>query len=97
MPGSLGSRTRKKTNPRLWEGRWGINTLYGTTQAGTGLLRAGESPQSPYLRIVARTLMSFQNPDGGFNSANACLIWDIAQAIEVGAPTWRRQLEVFHR
>ena len=34
----------------LWEGRWGINTLYGTTQAGTGLLRAGESPQSPYLR-----------------------------------------------
>ena len=25
----------------LWEGRWGINTLYGTTQAGTGLLRAG--------------------------------------------------------
>ena len=34
----------------LWEGRWGINTLYGTTQAGTGLLRAGESPQAPYLQ-----------------------------------------------
>ena len=53
----------------LWEGRWGINTLYGTTQAGTGLLRAGESPQSPYLRMAARTLMSFQNPDGGFGES----------------------------
>jgi squalene-hopene/tetraprenyl-beta-curcumene cyclase len=53
----------------LWEGRWGINTLYGTTQAGIGLLRAGESPQSPYLRKAARTLMSFQNSDGGFGES----------------------------
>jgi squalene-hopene/tetraprenyl-beta-curcumene cyclase len=53
----------------LWEGRWGINTLYGTTQAGTGLLRAGESPQSPYLLKAARTLMSFQNRDGGFGES----------------------------
>jgi squalene-hopene/tetraprenyl-beta-curcumene cyclase len=53
----------------LWEGRWGINTLYGTTQAGTGLLRAGESPRSPYLLQAARTLMSFQNPDGGFGES----------------------------
>jgi squalene-hopene/tetraprenyl-beta-curcumene cyclase len=53
----------------LWKGRWGINTLYGTTQAGTGLLRAGESPQSPYLCRAARTLMSFQNPDGGFGES----------------------------
>jgi squalene-hopene/tetraprenyl-beta-curcumene cyclase len=53
----------------LWEGRWGINTLYGTTQAGTGLLRAGESPQAPYLQQAARTLMSFQNADGGFGES----------------------------
>jgi squalene-hopene/tetraprenyl-beta-curcumene cyclase len=53
----------------LWEGRWGINTLYGTTQAGTGLLRAGESPQAPYLQRAARTLMSFQNRDGGFGES----------------------------
>ena len=53
----------------LWEGRWGINTLYGTTQAGIGLLRAGESPQSPYLLTAARTLMSFQNADGGFGES----------------------------
>jgi squalene-hopene/tetraprenyl-beta-curcumene cyclase len=53
----------------LWEGRWGINTLYGTTQAGIGLLRAGESPQAPYLQRAARTLMSFQNADGGFGES----------------------------
>ena len=53
----------------LWEGRWGINAIYGTTQAGTGLLRAGESPRSPYLLHAARTLMSFQNPDGGFGES----------------------------
>ena len=53
----------------LWQGRWGINTLYGTTQAGAGLLRAGESPQAPYLQRAARTLMSFQNADGGFGES----------------------------
>ena len=62
---------RKTQDPAtgLWEGRWGVNTLYGTTQAGTGLLRAGESSQSPYLLKAARTLMSFQNPDGGFGES----------------------------
>lgn len=53
----------------LWEGRWGINTLYGTTQAGTGLLRAGESPQSPYLLRAAKTLIGLQNSDGGFGES----------------------------
>lgn len=53
----------------LWEGRWGINAIYGTTQAGTGLLRAGESPRSPYLLNAAKTLMSFQNRDGGFGES----------------------------
>jgi len=53
----------------LWEGRWGINTLYGTTQAGTGLLRVGESPQAPYLQRATRMLMSFQNADGGFGES----------------------------
>jgi len=62
---------RRTQHPRtgLWEGRWGINTLYGTTQAGIGLLRAGESPQLPYLLTAARTLMSFQNADGGFGES----------------------------
>jgi squalene-hopene/tetraprenyl-beta-curcumene cyclase len=71
----------------LWEGRWGINTLYGTTQAGTGLLRAGESPQSPYLRMAARTLMSFQNPDGGFGESTLSYLDDGHHGRGTSTPT----------
>lgn len=62
---------RRTQDPQtgLWEGRWGINTLYGTTQAGLGLLRAGESPEAPYLRKAIQTLMSLQNADGGFGES----------------------------
>jgi hypothetical protein len=71
----------------LWEGRWGINTLYGTTQAGTGLLRAGESPQAPYLRMAARTLMSFQNPDGGFGESTLSYLDDGHHGRGTSTPT----------
>lgn len=53
----------------LWEGRWGVNTLYGAFLAGTGLLHAGESPRSPYLLKAAAKLISLQNPDGGFGES----------------------------
>jgi squalene-hopene/tetraprenyl-beta-curcumene cyclase len=71
----------------LWEGRWGINTLYGTTQAGTGLLRAGESPQSPYLLRAARVLMSFQNPDGGFGESTLSYLDDGHRGRGTSTPT----------
>jgi squalene-hopene/tetraprenyl-beta-curcumene cyclase len=58
----------------LWEGRWGVNTLYGTTHAGIGLLRVGESNRSPCLRKAAQTLMSFQNADGGFGESTLSYI-----------------------
>jgi squalene-hopene/tetraprenyl-beta-curcumene cyclase len=71
----------------LWRGRWGINTLYGTTQAGTGLLRAGESSQSPYLRMAARTLVSFQNPDGGFGESTLSYLDDGHNGRGISTPT----------
>jgi len=71
----------------LWEGRWGINTLYGTTQAGTGLLRAGESAQSPYLLKAARTLVSFQNPDGGFGESTLSYLDDGHRGRGASTPT----------
>ena len=71
----------------LWEGRWGINTLYGTTQAGTGLLRAGESPQSPYLLKAARTLMGFQNSDGGFGESTLSYLDDGHRGRGTSTPT----------
>jgi squalene--tetrahymanol cyclase len=71
----------------LWKGRWGINTLYGTTQAGIGLLRAGESPQSPYLLSAAKTLMSFQNPDGGFGESTLSYLDDGHRGRGASTPT----------
>jgi squalene cyclase len=71
----------------LWEGRWGINTLYGTTQAGAGLLRAGESPQAPYLQRAARTLMSFQNADGGFGESTLSYLDDGHRGRGASTPT----------
>lgn len=60
----------------LWQGRWGINTIYGTTQAGAGLLRAGEDPRAAYLRRAADTLIEFQNPDGGFGESTLSYLDD---------------------
>jgi squalene-hopene/tetraprenyl-beta-curcumene cyclase len=71
----------------LWEGRWGINTLYGTTRAGIGLLRVGESPQSPRLQRAAQTLMSFQNPDGGFGESTLSYVDDGHRGRGASTPT----------
>jgi squalene-hopene/tetraprenyl-beta-curcumene cyclase len=71
----------------LWEGRWGINTLYGTTQAGIGLLRAGESPQAAYLQRAARTVMSFQNADGGFGESTLSYLDDGHRGRGASTPT----------
>ena len=71
----------------LWKGRWGVNTLYGTTQAGTGLLRAGESRQAPYLLQAARTLMGFQNADGGFGESTLSYLQDGHRGRGASTPT----------
>lgn len=49
-----------------WEGRWGVNTLYGTGLAMMGLAAAGVPPDSPAMVRAAGWLESSQNPDGGW-------------------------------
>ena len=73
----------------LWEGRWGINTLYGTTQAGTGLLRAGESPQSPYLLRAAYPISMMAIGAGGQAprpKARGCLSFSVKWGFEMPIP-----------
>ena len=87
---------RRTQNPLtgLWKGRWGINTLYGTTQAGIGLLRAGELPASAYLCRAAVTLMSFQNSDGGFGELTLSYLDDGHHGRGTSTPTqsaWVRE------
>src|SRR5262245_10761710 len=49
-----------------WSGRWGVNALYGTWLAVTGLVAAGEDAGSAYLRRAADWLVARQNADGGW-------------------------------
>lgn len=62
-------RTQVLKKP-VWFGRWGINYLYGTHAAITGLLKVGVSPQSPYLKRAALWIEQHQNLDGGFGESS---------------------------
>ena len=49
-----------------WDGRWGVNALYGTWQAVGGIVWAGADPDEPMLARTLDWLRRRQNPDGGF-------------------------------
>ncbi len=59
-----------------WEGRWGVNYLYGTWCVLTGLLAIGEDPQNPRIREAVEWLLSVQNPDGGWGESCAGYLSD---------------------
>lgn len=50
----------------LWSGRWGVNYIYGTNAAVSGLLRVGVSPADPAIVRAVEWIESRQNADGGF-------------------------------
>ena len=49
-----------------WFGRWGVNYIYGTFLALSGLRSMGESPDQTYIRMAVEWLESCQNEDGGW-------------------------------
>ena len=49
-----------------WFGRWGVNYIYGTFLALSGLRSIGESADQTYIRMAAEWLKSCQNEDGGW-------------------------------
>jgi squalene-hopene/tetraprenyl-beta-curcumene cyclase len=49
-----------------WSGRWGVNALYGTWRAVTGLVAPGEELSAPHLRRAVDWLVARQNADGGW-------------------------------
>ena len=52
-----------------WEGRWGINYLYGTSAAVVGLVRCGEHPSVPYLRKAFDWLKGRQHIGGSYGES----------------------------
>jgi squalene-hopene/tetraprenyl-beta-curcumene cyclase len=49
-----------------WFGRWGVNYVYGTSNALNGLARQGVAGSDPMVSRALRWLESVQNADGGF-------------------------------
>jgi len=49
-----------------WYGRWGVNYVYGTSNALNGLARAGVPASDPMVERALRWLEAVQNADGGF-------------------------------
>jgi squalene-hopene/tetraprenyl-beta-curcumene cyclase len=54
-----------------WSGRWGVNALYGTWLALTGLVAAGEDPRAPSVERAVAWLAACQNADGGWGESVA--------------------------
>lgn len=52
-----------------WFGRWGVNYIYGTWQAITGLRAVGVAADDPCVVLAARWLLAWQQPCGGWGES----------------------------
>jgi squalene-hopene/tetraprenyl-beta-curcumene cyclase len=52
-----------------WFGRWGVNYVYGTWQALTGLVRVGVPANDPAIVAGANWLLAHQQPCGGWGES----------------------------
>ena len=59
----------KQEKDGCWYGRWGVNYVYGTWQAITGLVQIGMPASEPCIQRGAEWLIEHQNPDGGWGES----------------------------
>jgi len=52
-----------------WYGRWGVNYIYGTWSALSGLRVIGEDLNQTFIQSAVRWLITSQNPDGGWGES----------------------------
>jgi squalene-hopene/tetraprenyl-beta-curcumene cyclase len=52
-----------------WRGRWGVNFIYGTFSALSGLHAVGVDINEPWIKRAVNWLKSKQNPDGGWGES----------------------------
>ena len=60
---------RQQESDGSWFGRWGVNYLYGTWQALTGLTAIGVSTEDRAIRAGADWLLSVQQENGGWGES----------------------------
>lgn len=68
-----------------WFGRWGINYIYGTWAAISGMMAVGVNSDSPSLQQAAYWLESIQNDDGGWGES--CYSDIVKEYVPLGAST----------
>jgi len=68
-----------------WEGRWGVNAIYGTWQVLQGLAALGWPMSDPRLVKAADWLETIQQADGGFGES--CRSYEDRSWIGQGPPT----------
>ncbi|MGO9107641.1 MAG: squalene--hopene cyclase [Thermoguttaceae bacterium] len=52
-----------------WFGRWGVNYIYGTWQAMTGLIEVGVPHEDPAVVAAAKWLLAHQQANGGWGES----------------------------
>jgi squalene-hopene/tetraprenyl-beta-curcumene cyclase len=57
---------QKQESDGSWWGRWGVNYIYGTWLALTGLCSIGEDMNQPYVSRAIKWYNDHQNEDGGW-------------------------------
>jgi squalene-hopene/tetraprenyl-beta-curcumene cyclase len=60
---------REQEDDGSWWGRWGVNYIYGTSTALSGLRAIGISPDEPWIKRSVAWLKSKQNEDGGWGES----------------------------
>jgi squalene-hopene/tetraprenyl-beta-curcumene cyclase len=76
-------RTQHSDGP--WFGRWGVNYLYGTWCALSGLAASGERLDQPWVQRSVQWLIRKQNQDGGWGET--CESYDRPALAGVGVST----------
>ncbi|MBI1388262.1 MAG: squalene--hopene cyclase [bacterium] len=66
---------RKQQEPDgAWYGRWGVNYIYGTWQAITGMTKIGVPVDDPAIQRGVQWLLKYQHDDGGWGET--CRTYD---------------------
>ncbi|HCU25557.1 MAG TPA: squalene--hopene cyclase [Deltaproteobacteria bacterium] len=78
---------REQTPCGAWEGRWGVNYLYGTWCVLQGLAAIGENLEDPRIAKARDWLIRAQNPDGGWGESCAGYLEDRFTPLPYSVPS----------